>query len=848
MVRSEKGKEMTYFFTKLSPSHLYRDRSYRRWSVLYSLALLFFTLMTGLAISDPTPFSPGRPEVKAKVPSFHKVRTEVKGQLSSEKRNLVDWAAELLKKEPKDVKEAMIKMEVLCRAGLDSHAAKSVEQIKSLSLPIQDNNTARDNIRLLINMACNEYQAFQTARSIVEAFPEQINRSTSSSISRLIRHLQNDGWDQDQVDNWLDKLQAKASKNKSPLPPHRQQNPWYIRHEERPRTVWITLRVQNRKGYDERAELVEKMEQEARQNPDDTMKMLDFLYVRRMVPYRSNNDRPDPSWIADIAQPKTSIDAYYLGHELTMARKWVPAKKMLQKAMDLFEKPKGESERDLEKRLFMANQKGRQYKAAIEQQIKRCDTYLKQSQDSKINKKSSMTSTATTATTALQKTEKETKKITTSTEKAAEIEVRIQMGNLVQTQERQQQLLDELRRESLQLKKLNENQDIPKAMIKRIQDKRRKLEELNRKQRQILEDKKRANMRSIGVYDQRRENIAKQEERLLKEEATTKNLPQYWLRRAELYSGIPCKELTKEEVNKIEQAFAKSLELSDLKSTNKKSRDYQHTRRMIIDRYVTFLRRGGANKKAFMIMLKELENAPPKSESAKMAVQHLGSQRYSSFLKPDEPAIWKWLEKSPKWSYAENNLLDKLAKKTKESVNESMLPFDGEAPDAVYAFVERIEKMAKEGDPSRMQYCIRVLQGSTSLGIEACPKRLTPLLKERLSQKDLKASYRKDFAKKLFHIHIQNKEVEEAEKLLADPTYDMQERSQFISLAYAAASNGHEEVAMKNWRRSANCALKDSQQISLNRTLRQYGLGDQIDDYYQEVKKKLPDFVAPESN
>lgn len=763
---------MVHFFSRSNGDGPLRGRSFRSWSVLRVLvlvAIVSILLATGFTVSGiAMPLQATRPQAHAHARSFHQIHAKIEKDLCHEKRDLVDWAAELLEKEPKDAEEAMIKIEILCRTGLSDHAVKMVPSLQSF-FPDSKRSEATQNIRGLVQMSYNEFQEFPTAIALIETYPEQMNLSLRGCFPLLKKHFHKEGWDKTQIDQWLAKLQKQACKNRTLFISNRSAQPWYIQHDQRLGTVWLVLRFQNCQQRDEKIEFLEALEEEAKQAPEDILKMIDLMYLCQMVPWGGQAERPDLSWIAEKAQPKKSLEAFFLGQGVMRNQQWKPAKKLFQKAEALLEKPKNTSTEDPDRRLFMAGGRNRSYKQYLQQMIKQCDSHLKR--EAPPFQQGQISATTTTAVTALLDPS-DTPQITPEPPVTVVVE-------------------------------LGEN----------------------------------------DILAKKKKDFAKREKLLLAKEEKSKNDPSYWLCRVSLYANLPYKKMTKEEREKLEAAFKKGLKLTD--PNVEKNRRYNQVRISLFQKYLSFLRQAERHEEGFQLLLKELEHAPAKSDLAKSAIQRLSAHYYLEFLKPDEPILWKWLEKKPKWSYLENQLLNLMARKAKESVDAFSVSFDSEASGTIYAFVERIEKLAKEGDPSRMEFCIRVLQGSSSLGIEACPKRLAPLLKAKLAQKDLNKSYRQKFTHSLFQIYIKDKQIDEAEKLFDDPALQIRSRHLYTSLATAAAKQSDKAMAMRNWRRSANCALKDQRQIRLNQTFRRHGLGGQIDTYYEEVKKKLPDFVIP---
>ena len=772
---------MSHPFMKFAPETIRSGQpSFRQklaWSVLAILLALPFA---DRAFSQTTPRSYTPITITDPLPNFSTLQQEIEKELCFEKRSLVDWAAELLKKEPKTFREALVKIDILLRANLNDEAAKTAGQITKLlpdSKDSQKSSKAKESIKRLAQACSQSYRAPEVSMTIVEMFPDQMDSNMRGTLSQIVYLLREKGWEEEKIDKWIVQLQKKATKDRNlmtDIPPYyvtnhyQMSNRWQIRHDERPGTLWIAIRLENRRDPASKAEFLEQLEEEAKKNPTDILKIADCIWTWRQIPGHLRSSLSDLDWIAETAKPKTSFEAGYLGKMLAEAQQWDTARKMLQKSMDLQEKPSNEkTKRPPQMRLYMRTGSDESFKSQIQRLIKQCDAQLGTSSNS-------------------------------------QGPVRIPLS--------QNQLTSSSTACSTALPPMPTPPEAPVAP---------KLTE-KQKQRQNAEMK------------------------LIEQEDSSKNDPRYWLRRGNFYVEVPYAEMTENEVQNAEKAFQKGLELTGSKASDTNPRQPSELRRQLLRSYTNLLRNANRHEKAIELLLEELRNAKD-SSIASMLTQHL--QQYPEALanlKPDEPIIWDWLAKRKTWEYQEQALLDIMARRAKEYVDE-VLPFtpENEAPEVIYEFVKRIEKMTKEGDPSRMEYCTKVLMGHSSLGINPNPERLIPLLKEKFESKDISENHRMSFARNLFQAYINSGYCKEAETLLKEPKYHLCDRYAFQQIARAAAKKGDKEIAMLNWRRSANYALADSSQISLNQTFRQYGLKDEIDKYYEEIRKKLPTFEAP---
>jgi hypothetical protein len=335
-----------------------------------------------------------------------------------------------------------------------------------------------------------------------------------------------------------------------------------------------------------------------------------------------------------------------------------------------------------------------------------------------------------------------------------------------------------------------------------------------------------------------------EEKRILDEEKQAGDKPSYWLRRGEFYARDSYQQLSEAEILNAKQAFEKGLELTDPEADPQNQAKYMATRKSLLQAYTNLLRDGNQHDKVMEILLKELQVS--KDETIiHLVTQHGNSANIVPCIEPDEPVLWQWLEKKKVWEHQEGLLLDILAKRAFECF-EAMPPDpDNEAPQVIYDYVTRVEKLAKEGHASRMEYCSRMLLGNTSLGIQPNPDRLLPLIQEKLKQKDLNDGDHLQLESNLFQAYLKSGQIKEADALFKDPKCRLSGRVLYQKLARMAATKNENEIALRNWRRSANYSLKDASQIQLNTYLLRYGLRDEIKKYYQDAKKKLPTFEIP---
>lgn len=269
-------------------------------------------------------------------------------------------------------------------------------------------------------------------------------------------------------------------------------------------------------------------------------------------------------------------------------------------------------------------------------------------------------------------------------------------------------------------------------------------------------------------------------------------------------------------------------------------------RASLISCYTYFLEQNKRKEDAFTLLTKELQTAPAESWSSEVVAHFMTSRSFRDHLDPNEPLLWQWIAKRTDWMphgsrFDIITVLNCLAEITKETSN---VPMFNNTPQETRSergqqFLERVEKMAKNADPTRALYCGELLM-SSRLG-PPDPKRAIPWLLRAIEHKDTNVYLRKNAVQKLFEAYVATDDTKKAEKMLLEPIQKVhiENRVRFGQLALLAAKQGDQKTAIRNWRRAANCSLCDTNHHALTAKLRDLGLGDQIDAYYREVEEKL---------
>lgn len=240
-------------------------------------------------------------EPSTEAPDWWNTERNVKDLLFAQNKSLVEMARSMIDTKPQDAHEAMLKINIMMRAGMTEEAIKSSEVLKELC-PELDNSIVND----IYYTAVDKYRAWEIARKIVEIFADNI--SNLSLENRLLEHFQHSDWSVTDIDNWL--ANKPVGKN----------------------NFWIKKRFRFSAKHGIEKQLLEQLTEDLEREPNDVDKafaLLDvILYARKY-----EKDYWDPSWIAGICKPAEATKARSLAERLKRMKKWPAATKVYRLAI-----------------------------------------------------------------------------------------------------------------------------------------------------------------------------------------------------------------------------------------------------------------------------------------------------------------------------------------------------------------------------------------------------------------------------------------------------------------------------------------------------------------------------------
>ena len=364
------------------------------------------------------------------------------------------------------------------------------------------------------------------------------------------------------------------------------------------------------------------------------------------------------------------------------------------------------------------------------------------------------------------------------------------------------------------------------------------------------------------------------EKQILAREKAGGKYAQYWESRSRFY-------LDRKRFGKAEESYRKGLEL--LPREREVGKPSGYPRSSLFSSYVRFLEEQKRFEDVFDLLHKELQAKPAYSDSVAVAAFHIVGPAYREYLSPTDPVLWDWLASVSVSCYEEERVLDALVARAKESAEkrqklnttQANLPpikpsKPGSVPPEIHQLLQQFEKRAQTAHPSFVLYYVRLLLLIPDrLGIPPDPDRAIHWLRYTLKRTDLQGYIRGGMVMRLFDAYVQAGDYRNAKEMLdevLDPKKkslrdhyglfiesqgkrchlgDIEFRKWLSQLAVLAAKQGDRKAAMQYWRQMANWSFSDEPYYDLTRRLRNLGLKDQIDAYYREVQKKLPEFVIP---
>jgi len=213
--------------------------------------------------------------------------------LVREKRDIAELAGEMTASNPKTPHEAMLKLNVLMRAGMNEAAAQAVEQLGELCPEFGNHQISE-----IYHRAIDDYEAWELARRTLEVFAQTVTDIWLEN--RLLKHWLESGGSFEEIDGWLAEMPAGR------------------------KGYWVKERVRFNEAHGRAEKLVRQMAEAVRKNPEDiegAVVFLDALIYSR----DKRRQELDLSWLAEAIKPNLGTQAEGVASRLKTLEQWETA-------------------------------------------------------------------------------------------------------------------------------------------------------------------------------------------------------------------------------------------------------------------------------------------------------------------------------------------------------------------------------------------------------------------------------------------------------------------------------------------------------------------------------------------
>ncbi len=221
--------------------------------------------------------------------------------LVREKRDIAELVGELTASKPNTPQKAMLKLNVLIRAGMNEAAAQAVEELGGAYPEMGNHQISEINYR-----AIDDYEAWGLARRLLEVFAERVTDIWLEN--RLLKHWLESGGSFDEIDGWLAEMPVGR------------------------KGYWIKERVRFNKEHGRAEKLVSQMAERVRKNPEDIEGVVVFLDA--LIYARGGRAQEwDLSWVVPAIKPKLGTQAERLASQLKTLEQWEAASAFFRRAI-----------------------------------------------------------------------------------------------------------------------------------------------------------------------------------------------------------------------------------------------------------------------------------------------------------------------------------------------------------------------------------------------------------------------------------------------------------------------------------------------------------------------------------
>ena len=255
-------------------------------------ALLVLSIVTAVDAQQPANQNP----------EWWTAQCDVVAVLSDQKTDIAELVDKVTASPPKTGVDAMRKLNVLMRAGMNAEAAEAVQELKSLC-PDLDNH----QVRQVYHDACDDFQAWELAQSIVEVFADNI--SEIALDNRLLKYFLQSGRTVDEIDRWLARMPAGRD------------------------GLWIKQRLRFNNVHGRADQLIQELTERIKQDPQDIERAITFLDALVFARH-TGEEKWDLSWLPERIRPQLATQTEEIARHLRTLTHWGTAAAFYRRAVD----------------------------------------------------------------------------------------------------------------------------------------------------------------------------------------------------------------------------------------------------------------------------------------------------------------------------------------------------------------------------------------------------------------------------------------------------------------------------------------------------------------------------------
>lgn len=213
--------------------------------------------------------------------------------LVRKQQDIAKLASEACSTSAKSPHEAMLKLNILLRAGMNEAARKALEELHEISPDL-----GASQVSTIFYKACDDFEAWPLAQRVLEVFAEDVTDVWPEN--RLFKHWRESGRSIEAIDQWLSKMPAGR------------------------KGFWIKQRIRFNVQHHRADPLIAGMIKEIKENPQDADRALIFLDALIGSGYHPRKQL-DLSWMAGTVKPEGRLQPQRIASHLKSLEQWKPA-------------------------------------------------------------------------------------------------------------------------------------------------------------------------------------------------------------------------------------------------------------------------------------------------------------------------------------------------------------------------------------------------------------------------------------------------------------------------------------------------------------------------------------------